>query len=117
MSARPSVHARHRRRSGGRGNAAIASRDSSFVTSSTPRHAAVFLDRDGTIIEDVDYLNRFEDVQFFPSTVDAIRALNRAGFLVVVVTNQSGVARGKLTEPFLANVHALMARTLEAGGA
>jgi D-glycero-D-manno-heptose 1,7-bisphosphate phosphatase len=78
---------------------------------------AVFLDRDGTIIEDVGYLRRLEDIEVFPWTVDAIRALNDAGFLVIVVTNQSGIARGYLTEPQLETVHAEIDRTLTAGGA
>ena len=55
---------------------------------------AVFLDRDGTMIEDVGYLDALDRVHYYPWTVDAIRLLNRAGFAVVVVTNQSGIARG-----------------------
>ena len=51
---------------------------------------AVFLDRDGTIIEDVGYLDALDRIAFYPWTVDAIRMLNRAGLPVVVVTNQSG---------------------------
>jgi D-glycero-D-manno-heptose 1,7-bisphosphate phosphatase len=54
---------------------------------------------------------------FFPWTVDAVRALNRAGLPVVVVTNQSGVARGFFPEPFVDDVHRLMSKRLEAGGA
>ena len=60
--------------------------------------AAVFLDRDGTLIEEVGYLDRPDRVALYPWTIDAIRALNRAGLPVVVVTNQSGVARGFFTE-------------------
>lgn len=78
---------------------------------------AIFLDRDGTMIEDAGYLTRAEDIAFFPWTVDAIRALNRAGFVIVVVTNQSAIARGVLTEPGLAEIHARMDQTLNAGGA
>jgi D-glycero-D-manno-heptose 1,7-bisphosphate phosphatase len=55
---------------------------------------AVFLDRDGTINEERNYLHRVEDFTFIPGVPKAIRRLNQAGFLVVVVTNQSGVARG-----------------------
>ena len=79
--------------------------------------AAVFLDRDGTMIEDVGYLNRVEDIVFYPWTVDAIRALNRAGLPIVVVTNQSGIARGHLTEPILEDIHRAVSETLAAGGA
>ena len=53
---------------------------------------AVFVDRDGTMIEDVGYLDRLERLNLFPYTVDAIRLLNRGGFKVVVVTSQAGVA-------------------------
>src|SRR6185503_2619730 len=58
-----------------------------------PVRPAVFLDRDGTMIEDVGYLDAIARVAFYPWTIDSIRALNRAGLAVVVVTNQSGVAR------------------------
>lgn len=66
---------------------------------------AVFLDRDGTLIEERGYLDRLELLTVFPWTGDALRLLNRAGFATVVVTNQSGVARGLIDEPFLADVH------------
>jgi D-glycero-D-manno-heptose 1,7-bisphosphate phosphatase len=78
--------------------------------------AAVFLDRDGTMIEDVGYLNRVEDIRVFPWTTDAIRSLNRAGFLVIVVTNQSAIARGMLTEEGLAGIHARLDETIAAAG-
>ena len=54
----------------------------------------MFLDRDGTLIEEVGYLDRPERVELYPYSIEAIRALNRAGLRVVMVTNQSGVARG-----------------------
>jgi len=58
---------------------------------------AVFLDRDGTIIHDAGYLNCSEDVAMLPGAPEAIAELRRAGFRIVVVTNQSGVARGMFT--------------------
>lgn len=61
------------------------------------RGRAVFLDRDGTIIEDVGYLRSPDDVRLLPGAADAIRRLNQHGFLAVVVTNQSGIARGLLS--------------------
>jgi D-glycero-D-manno-heptose 1,7-bisphosphate phosphatase len=79
--------------------------------------AAVFLDRDGTIIEEVGYLDRPERVELYPWTIDAIRALNRAGIRVVVVTNQSGIARGFFTEHALGQVHRRISDALAAGGA
>ena len=60
--------------------------------------AGVFLDRDGTIIEDAGYLADPADVRLLPGSADAIARLNRAGLPVIVVTNQSGIARGLLDE-------------------
>ncbi len=67
---------------------------------------AVFLDRDGTIIREVHYISRQEQVEILPGAADAISRLRLAGFLCVVVSNQSGVGRGKLTE---ADMHAVQA--------
>jgi D-glycero-D-manno-heptose 1,7-bisphosphate phosphatase len=78
---------------------------------------AVFLDRDGTLIEEVGYLDRPERVQLYPWAVDAIRAINRAAIPIVLITNQSGVARGFFTEAVVDEVHRHIARLLEAGGA
>jgi D-glycero-D-manno-heptose 1,7-bisphosphate phosphatase len=78
---------------------------------------AVFLDRDGTIIEEVGYLDRPERVEFFPWTIDAIRVLNRAGLAVVLVSNQSGIARGFFTDAVVENVHQRMGDMLAGGGA
>ncbi len=78
---------------------------------------AVFLDRDGTIIEDVGYLDALEKIAWYPWSVDAIRALNQAGFPVVVVTNQSGIARGLLTERLVHEAHRALDRRLADGGA
>ncbi len=78
---------------------------------------AVFLDRDGTMVHDVGYLSRLEDLRWFPWTVEAVRLLNRVGFLVCVTTNQGGIGLGHYTEAFLHDVHARMAAVLEQGGA
>ena len=83
----------------------------------TPLRPAVFLDRDGTIIDDVGYLEAIERIAWFPWSVDAIRALNRAGLPVVVVTNQSGVARGRFTEADVDATHRALDARLAAGGA
>jgi D-glycero-D-manno-heptose 1,7-bisphosphate phosphatase len=66
---------------------------------------AVFLDRDGTLIEERGYLDRLDLLSAFPWTADAIRLLNRAGFATVVITNQSAIARGIIDEAFLHDVH------------
>ena len=63
---------------------------------------AAFLDRDGTIIEDLGYLGDPDRIQLIPGAIDALQALQRAGFRLVVITNQAGVARGLITE---ADVH------------
>ena len=59
---------------------------------------AAFLDRDGTLIEDAVYLADPERVRLLPGAVDAVRTLNERGVLAIVVTNQSGIAQGLLTE-------------------
>jgi D-glycero-D-manno-heptose 1,7-bisphosphate phosphatase len=78
---------------------------------------AVFLDRDGTMIEDVGYLSRQEDLHWYPWTIDAIRLLNRAGFLVCVTTNQGAVGLGFYDEDFVRSLHADMSKTLAAADA
>jgi D,D-heptose 1,7-bisphosphate phosphatase len=69
---------------------------------------AVFLDRDGTIARDVHYCRRVEDFELLPTVPQAIRLLNENGFKVVVITNQSGLARGYFTEETLEQIHQKM---------
>ena len=78
---------------------------------------AVFLDRDGTLLEEAGYLDRLDRLVFFPFTIDAVRLLNRAGFPVVVVTNQAGIARGIFKESFVAEAHEHITQRLAAAGA
>jgi len=80
------------------------------------RYPAVFLDRDGTINVEKDYLYRVEDFAFIPGAVKAIRALKSAGYLVIVVTNQSGVARGYYSLADVAHLHAHMQQKLADAG-
>jgi len=77
---------------------------------------AVFLDRDGTIIEEVGYLDRFDRLHVFPETVDALRVLQRAGLKLIIATNQSGIAQGLFTEAFVRELHAQLTRRLAEGG-
>jgi len=70
---------------------------------------AVFLDRDGTLIEDKDYLHRPEEVVIFPGAGDASRRLQDAGFLLIIVTNQSGIGRGYFTSEDCERVHQYLA--------
>lgn len=78
---------------------------------------AVFLDRDGTMVQDVGYLSRLEDLHWFPWTIEAVRLLHRAGFLLCVTTNQSGIALGFCTDAFVRRVHEEMSAAIEAAGA
>jgi D-glycero-D-manno-heptose 1,7-bisphosphate phosphatase len=78
---------------------------------------AVFLDRDGTLVEEAGYLDRLERLVFFPYSVDAVRLLNRANLAVVIVTNQAGIARGIFKESFVAEAHRYISGRLSAGGA
>ena len=73
---------------------------------------AVFLDRDGTIVREVDYLRSARDLRLMPGAAEAIRRLNRAGYAVVIATNQSGIARGLLTEDDLKEIHGTLIQRL-----
>ena len=78
---------------------------------------AVFLDRDGTINEEVGYLKSLDMLKVIPGAGAAIRRLNAAGFKVVIITNQSGVARGYFPESLVHEAHALLTATLRKDGA
>ena len=78
---------------------------------------AVFVDRDGTINRDVPYCSRPEDFELLPGAAEAIRLLNEHSFKVVVITNQSGIARGYFTEEMLAKIHDKMRSELAKHGA
>ncbi len=77
---------------------------------------AVFLDRDGTLNREVDYLARPEDLELLPRVGAALRSLAEAGFALVVVTNQSGIARGLFTLTELALIHERLHELLAAQG-
>lgn len=77
----------------------------------TPR-PAVFLDRDGVLIEDAHYVGTTDRVRLIPGAADAVAALNRAGWAVVVVTNQAGVAKGRFPPAAVDAVHAYVAAQL-----
>jgi D-glycero-D-manno-heptose 1,7-bisphosphate phosphatase len=78
---------------------------------------AVFLDRDGTVIEDPGYLNHPDQVKLLAGAGEAIRELQQLGFKTVVVSNQSGVARGILTEEMLEQIHERLRSLLASLGA
>ena len=83
----------------------------------TPLRPAVFLDRDGTINEQMGYINHLSRFRLLPGVSEAIRLLNQNGLPVVVVTNQSGLARGYFPASLLNAVHAEMVRLLALDGA
>ncbi|MDZ4164700.1 MAG: D-glycero-beta-D-manno-heptose 1,7-bisphosphate 7-phosphatase [Smithellaceae bacterium] len=83
----------------------------------TLRYPAVFLDRDGTINEEVGYLDRLDKLKLLPNAPQAIRLINQMGFKTIVVTNQSGVARGLYEETLVDEVHRRINETLKDTGA
>jgi D-glycero-D-manno-heptose 1,7-bisphosphate phosphatase len=88
-----------------------------MAVSGNGQRGAVFLDRDGTLIEEVGYLDRPDRVELYPWSAAAVRALNLAGFRVFIASNQSGIARGFFTEATVDAVHAHISELLAAGGA
>jgi D-glycero-D-manno-heptose 1,7-bisphosphate phosphatase len=77
----------------------------------------VFLDRDGTLIRDVGYLSRPDQIEILPRVPDALRLLHEHGFKIVVVTNQSGVARGFFDEHHVEKIHLALKTKLAEHGA
>ncbi len=83
----------------------------------TPLHIGLFLDRDGTINQEVDFLSKPEEVILIPKAADAIREANELGVKVCIVSNQSGIARGLLTPEDLERVNARLHELLAREGA
>jgi len=81
--------------------------------SSPPCRSAVFLDRDGTIIREVNYLSRLDEIELLPAAAAAIAKLNQHLIPVILVTNQSGVARGKFSEVFVKESHSYLQKLLQ----
>lgn len=69
------------------------------------KQPAVFIDRDGTLIEEVNFLHKVEELRFFPFTREAVKILKDNGFLVIVVTNQSGIGRRIFDEAAMRAIH------------
>jgi len=81
------------------------------------KHPAVFLDRDGTLNEEVGYLDCLERLKLFPDCARAIRLINESGMKAVVTTNQSGIARGYFTEAVVEMLHHHIQKLLQGKGA
>ena len=79
----------------------------------TKPQKAAFIDRDGTLIEEVNLLSAVADLQLFPFTYEAVKSLKDAGFLIIVVTNQSGIGRGIYGESDMNEIHDEMQAQLD----
>jgi D-glycero-D-manno-heptose 1,7-bisphosphate phosphatase len=81
------------------------------------KRPAVFIDRDGTISEEVGYINHASRFNLFPYAAQAIKHLNDNDWLAIVITNQAGVARGYFSEDLVQEIHSAMTKELESSGA
>ncbi len=79
------------------------------------KHPAIFLDSDGTIIEDNGYINKTSDVIFYPHIFEALVLLQKH-FLLFIITNQSGISKGLISEPEVQGVNKYITETLKAKG-
>jgi len=82
-----------------------------------PQSSAIFIDRDGTLNEDIGYVATIDQLILYPWAAEAVRLINSAGFKAIVITNQSGVARGMHTEETLKAIHSKMIEDLAEQGA
>jgi D-glycero-D-manno-heptose 1,7-bisphosphate phosphatase len=83
----------------------------------TTKKPAVFIDRDGTVNEQMGYINHPDRFIILPGVADAFRVLNKNGFLAIIISNQSGVARGYFPVELVDNIHDLMRESLLRKGA
>lgn len=79
-------------------------------------HKAIFLDRDGTINKEKHYLYKIEEFEFLPGVVKGIRVLQDCGYIIIIITNQSGIARGYYTEKEYRQLNEWMIKKLERQG-
>ncbi len=87
------------------------------MNNSKMKYQAVFLDRDGTVNEEINYLNKVEQLKLIEGAAEGIRMLREAGYKVVIVTNQAAIARGYLAEADLPLIHAALENMLAERGA
>lgn len=81
------------------------------------KYPIVFIDRDGTVNRESGYINHISNFKIYPFAFQSVRLLNRNGFIVVVITNQAGIARGIFDEQFLEKLHNKMLLDFEKNGA
>ena len=94
------------------GGPRLASSEAAFPK----RRRAVFFDRDGTLNEEIGHVSNPRDFRVYPFAAEAVRLVNEAGLLAIVVTNQSGVGRGLIAESLVHRVHRQLTRRIAAGG-
>lgn len=82
------------------------------MNNDSDKRPAAFIDRDGTLIEEVNFLSRVEELRIFPFTAEAIGMLKTRGYRVIVVTNQSGIGRDIYDETAMRSIHDEMQRQL-----
>lgn len=80
------------------------------------KRKAIFLDRDGTINVEKDYLYKISDFEFLPGVITALQRLQAAGYILIIITNQSGIARGYYTEKDYNKLNSWMLETLKSEG-
>ena len=78
---------------------------------------AIFLDRDGTLIKEIGYLHRPEDIQIYPEAFEAVEKINQSGAHAIVITNQSAIARGLIGQEDLEQLHRLISAAFRQKGA
>lgn len=78
----------------------------------TKKNRAIFLDRDGVINKEVNYLSDLSDFEFIEGSIEALKILNQKRFLLIVISNQAGIARGYFTEETLKKIHEKMIKIL-----
>lgn len=88
-----------------------------MIKNDSPKlHKAIFLDRDGTLCEEVNYLSRPADLRLYDFSADAVKLLRNKGFLIIVITNQSGIGRGFFDEKTLHLIHQKLTADLASQG-
>lgn len=86
------------------------------MAESAKKSFAVFIDRDGTLIREKNYLSKVSDLKLITGAVDALKLLRQAGYKLILITNQSGIGRGYFTEKKLLQIHESLQKMLDKKG-